>query len=47
MTMRVTADDADLQRRRRVKNVAVALLLVAFVVLFYFVTIIKIDGALS
>lgn len=35
---------AEAARRRRGRNIAVALLLVAFAVLFYLVTIVKISG---
>lgn len=39
---RIRADEG--ARRRRGRNIAVALLLVAFVILFYLVTIVKISG---
>ncbi len=43
--MAVAGDD--LQRRRRGKNIAVALALVALVVLFYLITIVKLTGNVS
>jgi hypothetical protein len=38
----VTADE--LQKRRRAKNIAVALALVAFVALLYLITLVKLTG---
>jgi hypothetical protein len=38
----VTADE--LQKRRRAKNIAVALALVAFVTLLYLITLVKLTG---
>ncbi len=43
--MAVAGDD--LRRRRRGKNIAVALALVALVVLFYLITIVKLTGNVS
>ena len=40
-------DRGDDARRRRAKNVAIALALAALVVLFYFVTIVKLTGNVS
>jgi hypothetical protein len=40
----VSADDAAERRRRRQKNLAVGLGLVALCVLFYLITIVKITG---
>ena len=38
---------SELQKRRRVKNIAVALALVAFVTLLYLITIVKLTGNVS
>jgi hypothetical protein len=38
-------DGRELRRRQRVKNVALALALLAFVLLFFMLTIVKIGGA--
>jgi hypothetical protein len=35
-------EEAEFSRRRRARNVALALVLVGFVVLFYFITIVQI-----
>jgi hypothetical protein len=35
------------RRRRRIKNIGVALALLAFVVLFYIVTLVKLSGNVS
>jgi hypothetical protein len=38
---------AELQKRRRVKNIAVAVALVGFVALLYLITIVKLTGNVS
>ena len=43
----MTLADEELQRRRRSKNIALALALVGLVVLFYLVTIVKLTGNVS
>ena len=41
----MTPDEkAEFQRRRRGRNIALALVLLAFVVLFYLITVVKIAG---
>ena len=37
--------DADLRRRRRQKNIALALVLLGLVVIFYLVTLVKLGGS--
>jgi hypothetical protein len=44
--MMAVAED-DLARRRRGKNIVVALALVALVVLFYLITVVKLTGNVS
>ena len=43
----MTLSDEEIRRRRRGKNIAVALALVALVVLFYLITVVKLTGNVS
>ena len=43
----MVVSDEELARRRRVKNIALALTLVGLVVLFYLITLVKLSGNVS
>jgi hypothetical protein len=43
----MAVSDEELTRRRRVKNIALALTLVGLVVLFYLITLVKLSGNVS